>query len=92
MIINSEQEMLNFGKKFAQELASDWNITFRDRTRLTRSGMSEASPVTTGRSERVEKGPNKLPLIVRLLKNNFIKNQPTLFGKITGKFSTIAKN
>ena len=55
MIINSEQEMLNFGKKFAQELASDWNITFRDRTRLTRSGMSEASPITTGRSERVEK-------------------------------------
>lgn len=32
------------------------NNTFRDRTRLTRSGMSEASPVTTGRSERVEKG------------------------------------
>ena len=29
------------------------NIIIEDRTRLTRSGMSEASPVTTGRSERV---------------------------------------
>ena len=32
------------------------NGTFRDRTRLTRSGTNEASPVTTGRNERVEKG------------------------------------
>ena len=32
------------------------NNAFRDRTRLTKSGMSEASPVTTGRSKRVEKG------------------------------------
>ena len=29
------------------------NTIIEDRTRLTRSGMSEASPVTTGRSERV---------------------------------------
>ena len=29
------------------------NIIIEDRTRLTRSGMSEASPVTTGRSELV---------------------------------------
>ena len=31
------------------------NTIIEDRTRLTRSGMSEASPVTTGRSERVAK-------------------------------------
>ena len=32
------------------------NITIEDHTRLTRSGTSEAPPVTTGRSERVRNG------------------------------------
>lgn len=35
---------------------------FRDRSRLTRSEMSEARPVTTGASERVEKGVFRLSL------------------------------
>ena len=56
--------MLNFGKSFAQKLTSDWNVTFRDRTRLTRSEMSEVSPVTTGRSERVEKSTFQSPATV----------------------------
>ena len=38
------------------KIGDNRNNAFRDRTQLTRSGMSEASPVTTGRSERVEKG------------------------------------
>ena len=38
------------------------NTTFRDRPRLTRSGLSEASPVTTGGRERVEKGGIRLSL------------------------------
>lgn len=36
------------------------NNTFRDRPRLTRSGLSEARPVTTGARERVEKGTIRL--------------------------------
>ena len=32
------------------------NITIEDRPRLTRSGLSEAPPVTTGRRERVRNG------------------------------------
>ena len=45
------------------DIGNNRNNAFRDRTRLTRSGMSEASPVTTGGRERVEKG------VVRLFLN-----------------------
>ena len=40
------------------------NITIEDSPRLTRSGFSEASPVTTGRSERVRNG-NILALLAK---------------------------
>ena len=40
------------------------NITIEDSPRLTRSGFSEASPITTGRSERVQNG-NILALLAK---------------------------
>ena len=48
MIINSEQEMLNFGKKFAQELTSDWNIAFRDRTKSKSNTALTKRSASTG--------------------------------------------
>ena len=42
------------------KLLNNRNIAFRDRPRLTRSGLSEARPVTTGERERVEKGNIRL--------------------------------
>ena len=60
MIINSEQEMLTFGESFTSQLLDNRNDAFRDHTRLTRSGTSEAPPVTTGGRERVEKSTFRL--------------------------------
>ena len=46
--------LVEVDKSAYAELAKNCkNTIIEDRTRLTRSGMSEASPVTTGRSERV---------------------------------------
>ena len=48
--------LVEVDKSAYAELAKNCkNTIIEDRTRLTRSGMSEASPVTTGRSERVAK-------------------------------------
>ena len=51
---NQQLTLVEVDKSAFRELCK--NITAEDLTRLTRSGMSEVSPVTTGANERVRSG------------------------------------